>query len=176
MPDQRSLQVGAVAGLPLAYRVSMDPWRHKAKDQEEFLSHRAHDARARARARAHFAVASAPARAAFPAAVVSHPHHRRLARRGVTRALSVLACSRIDPGISHEKAEAILRAFDFTDIELPPSPEGWSGTAVPASGGYRIRATLPDGVLKPFARICDKPVAERNEEPSWESPLASRLM
>ena len=65
-------------------------------------------------------------------------------------ALSVLACSRIDPGISHEKAEAILRAFDFTDIELPPSPEGWSGTAVPASGGYRIRATLPDGVLKPF--------------------------
>ena len=69
---------------------------------------------------------------------------------GVPIALSVLACSRIDPGISHEKAEAILRAFDFTDIELPPSPEGWSGTAVPASGGYRIRATLPDGVLKPF--------------------------
>ena len=68
----------------------------------------------------------------------------------VAIALSVLACSRIDPGISREKAEAILRAFDFTDIELQPSPEGWSGTAVPASGGYRIQATLPDGVLKPF--------------------------
>ena len=41
----------------------------------------------------------------------------------VAIALSVLACSRTDPGISREKAEAILRAFDFTDIELQPSPE-----------------------------------------------------
>jgi hypothetical protein len=65
-------------------------------------------------------------------------------RRGVLVAIafSVLACSRTDPGISREKAEAILRAFDFTDIELQPSPEGWSGTAIPASGGYRIRATV----------------------------------
>ncbi len=39
----------------------------------------------------------------------------------VAIALSVLACSRTDPGISREKAEAILRAFDFTDIQ--PSPE-----------------------------------------------------
>ena len=62
------------------------------------------------------------------------------------------ACSRTDPGISREKAEAILRAFDFTDftdIELQPSPEGWSGTAVPASGGYRIRATVDrQGVMQ----------------------------
>jgi hypothetical protein len=41
----------------------------------------------------------------------------------VAIALSVLACSRTDPGISREKAEAILRAFDFADIELQPSPE-----------------------------------------------------
>jgi hypothetical protein len=67
----------------------------------------------------------------------------------VAIALSVLACSRIDPGISHEKADAILRAFDFTDIELQPSPEGWSGTVVPASGGYRIRATVDrQGVMQ----------------------------
>ena len=59
----------------------------------------------------------------------------------VAIALSVLACSRTDPGISREKAEAILRAFDFTDIQLQPSPEGWSGTAVPASGGYRLGVT-----------------------------------
>ena len=45
-------------------------------------------------------------------------------------------------GISHEKAEVILRAYDFTDIELQPSPEGWTGTATPASGGYRIQATV----------------------------------
>jgi hypothetical protein len=56
--------------------------------------------------------------------------------------LSVLECSHTDPGISREKAEAILRAFDFTDIELQPSPAGWSGTAIPASGGYRIQATV----------------------------------
>ena len=45
----------------------------------------------------------------------------------VAIALSVSACSRTDPGISREKAvvsmAAILRAFDFTDIELQPSPE-----------------------------------------------------
>ena len=34
---------------------------------------------------------------------------------GSAVALSVLACSRTDPGISREKAEAILRAFDFTE-------------------------------------------------------------
>jgi hypothetical protein len=67
----------------------------------------------------------------------------------VAIALSVLACSRTDPGVSLEKAEAILRAFDFTDIELQPSPEGWSGTAIPASGGYRIRATVDrQGVMQ----------------------------
>ena len=57
-------------------------------------------------------------------------------------ALSVLACSRTDPGISREKAEGILRAYDLTDIQLQPSPEGWSGTAVPARGGYRMQATV----------------------------------
>jgi hypothetical protein len=60
----------------------------------------------------------------------------------VAIALSVLACSRTDPGISREKADAILRAYDFTGIELQPSPAGWSGTAIPASGGYRIQATV----------------------------------
>jgi hypothetical protein len=74
---------------------------------------------------------------------------RRVVLVAVAIALSVLACSRTDPGISREKAEAILRAFDFTDIELQPSPEGWSGTAVPASGGYRIRATVDrQGVMQ----------------------------
>ena len=67
---------------------------------------------------------------------------RRVVLVAVAIALSVLASSRPDPGISREKAEAILRAYDFTDIQLQPSPAGWSGTAIPASGGYRIQATI----------------------------------
>ena len=50
------------------------------------------------------------------------------------------ACSRTDPGISREKAEAVLRAYNYTDIELQADPDGWSGTAVPASGGYKAPA------------------------------------
>jgi hypothetical protein len=46
-----------------------------------------------------------------------------------------VACSHgpVDPGISREKAEAVLKAFDYTDIVLQADPNGWSGTAVPAS-------------------------------------------
>ena len=76
---------------------------------------------------------------------------RRVVLVAVAIALSVLvlACSRPDPGISREKAEAILRAYDFTDIQLQPSPAGWSGTAIPASGGYRIQATIDrQGVMQ----------------------------
>ena len=64
---------------------------------------------------------------------------RRVVLVAVAIALSVLACSRTDPGISREKAEVILRAY----------PAGWSGTAVPASGGYRIQATVDrQGVMQ----------------------------
>jgi hypothetical protein len=75
---------------------------------------------------------------------------RRVVLVAAAIALSVLACSRrTDPGISREKAEAILRAYDFTDIQLQPSPAGWSGTAIPASGGYRIQATVDrQGVMQ----------------------------
>jgi hypothetical protein len=50
-------------------------------------------------------------------------------------ALIVVACSHhVDPGISRsEKAEAVLRAFDYTDIALQADPNGWSGTAIPAA-------------------------------------------
>jgi len=56
--------------------------------------------------------------------------------------LVVLACSRVDPGIGQEKAEAVMRSFDFTDLSLQPSPAGWTGTAVPQGGGYRMRVTV----------------------------------
>jgi hypothetical protein len=60
----------------------------------------------------------------------------------VATALSVLACSRTDPGISREKAAAVLKAYDYTEIELQAAPDGWTGTAIPASGGYRMRVTV----------------------------------
>ena len=67
----------------------------------------------------------------------------------VAIALSVLACSRTDPGISREKAEAALRAYDYAEIELQAAPDGWSGTAVPASGGYRMNVTVDrNGVMQ----------------------------
>jgi hypothetical protein len=61
----------------------------------------------------------------------------------------VLACSRSDPGISREHAEAVLRGFDFTDLALQPTPAGWTGTAVPQDGGYRMRVTVDrQGVMQ----------------------------
>jgi hypothetical protein len=56
--------------------------------------------------------------------------------------LVLAACSHTDPGISREKAEAVLKAYDYTDIELQADPSGWSGTAIPASGGYRMSVTI----------------------------------
>jgi hypothetical protein len=79
---------------------------------------------------------------------VIHPQEPRDHRIGVWWwasvgvALTVLACNRVDLGISREKAEAILKAHDYTEIELQADPNGWSGTAIPASGGYRMRATV----------------------------------
>jgi hypothetical protein len=57
-------------------------------------------------------------------------------------ALTLTACSRTDPGISREKAEALLKGYDYTEIELQAAAGGWSGTAVPASGGYRMSVTV----------------------------------
>ena len=57
-------------------------------------------------------------------------------------ALTLTACSRTDPGISREKAEAVLKVYDYTEIELQAAPDGWSGTAIPASGGYRMSVTV----------------------------------
>ena len=57
-------------------------------------------------------------------------------------ALTLTACSRTDPGISREKAEAVLKLYDYTEIELQAAPDGWSGTAVPTSGGYQMSATV----------------------------------
>ena len=57
-------------------------------------------------------------------------------------ALTLTACNRNDPGISREKAEAALKLYDYTEIALQAAPDGWSGTAVPASGGYRLSVTV----------------------------------
>jgi hypothetical protein len=74
-----------------------------------------------------------------------------MVRRIVTVfALVVMACSHTDPGISREKAEAVLQAFDYTDIALQADPHGWSGTATPASGGYRLRVTVDRNGLLQF--------------------------
>jgi hypothetical protein len=48
---------------------------------------------------------------------------RRLA--SVAIPLTIVDCSRVDPDFSREKAEAILRAHDFTEIELQADPNGW---------------------------------------------------
>jgi hypothetical protein len=70
-------------------------------------------------------------------------------RKMLLLALAVLACSRADPGISREKAAAVLRGFDFTDLSLQPTPNGWIGTAVPQGGGYRMRVTVDrQGVMQ----------------------------
>ncbi len=67
----------------------------------------------------------------------------------VAIALTFLACSRADPGISREKAEAVLKAYDYTEIELQAAPNGWSGTAIPERGGYRMRVTVDrNGVMQ----------------------------
>lgn len=59
------------------------------------------------------------------------------------------ACDRNDPGISREKAEAVLKAYDYSDIELQADPNGWSGTVVPTSGGYRLNVTIDrNGVMQ----------------------------
>jgi hypothetical protein len=63
--------------------------------------------------------------------------------------LVLLACCRADPGISRENAEAVMRSFDFTDLSLQPIPNGWTGTAVPQGGGYRMSVTVDQqGVMQ----------------------------
>ena len=49
------------------------------------------------------------------------------ATRIVPLALIAMACSHADPGISREKAEAALQAYDYVDISLQATPTGWSG-------------------------------------------------
>ena len=56
--------------------------------------------------------------------------------------LTLTACSHTDPGISREKAEAVLKNYDYIEIELQAASDGWSGTALPASGGYRLSVTV----------------------------------
>jgi hypothetical protein len=63
--------------------------------------------------------------------------------------LVVGACSRPDPGISREKAEAVLGSFNLTDLSLQPTPVGWTGTARPQGGGYRMSVTVDrQGVME----------------------------
>ena len=63
--------------------------------------------------------------------------------------LVILACSNADPGISREKAEAVLRRFNLTELSLQPTPAGWTGTARPQGGGYRVSVTVDrQGVMQ----------------------------
>jgi hypothetical protein len=63
--------------------------------------------------------------------------------------LIILACSRADPGISREKAEAVLGSFNLTALSLQPTPAGWTGTARPQGGGYRMSVTVDrQGVMQ----------------------------
>ena len=64
-------------------------------------------------------------------------------------ALTLTACSRTDPGISREKAEAVLKVYDYTEIALQAAPDGWSGTAIPASDGYWMSVMVDqNGMLR----------------------------
>ena len=70
------------------------------------------------------------------------------ATRIVPLALIAMACSHADPGISREKAEAALQAYDYVDISLQATPNGWSGRAIPARGGYWMDVTVDrNGVI-----------------------------
>jgi hypothetical protein len=65
--------------------------------------------------------------------------------------VTLVGCQRSDPGISRERAEAILRGFGFVNINLGPTIDGWTGFAdrgrntyrmvvhVDNDGGFRIR-------------------------------------
>jgi len=77
-------------------------------------------------------------------------------------ALTLTACGRTEPGISREKAEAVLKLYDYTEIELQAAPDGWSGTAVPASGGYRMSAMIDrNGMMKLQPCVCGGKVPAR---------------
>ena len=70
-------------------------------------------------------------------------------REALLLPLIILACSRADPGISREKAEAVLRSFNLADLSLQPTPAGWTGTARPQGGGYRMSVTVDrQGVMQ----------------------------
>jgi hypothetical protein len=76
-------------------------------------------------------------------------------RKVLPLAFVVLACSRADLGISRERTEAVLQSFDFTDLSLQPTPNGWTGTAVPQGGGYRMRVTVDrQGVMQLEPESC----------------------
>jgi hypothetical protein len=63
-------------------------------------------------------------------------------RKVLLLALAVQACSPADPGISREKAEAVLRSFNLNVLSLQPTPDGWTGAVVPQRGGYRMQVTV----------------------------------
>ena len=54
----------------------------------------------------------------------------------------LVGCHRSDPGISKEKAEAILHGFGFVNFDLGPTPDGWLGSADRGSDTYRIRVSV----------------------------------
>jgi hypothetical protein len=67
----------------------------------------------------------------------------------VLLAVAAFGCGRADPGISCDKAEAVLKAYNYDDIEFQAASNGWSGTAIPAGGGYRMSVAVDrDGVLQ----------------------------
>ena len=63
-------------------------------------------------------------------------------RKMLLLTLAVQACSPADPGISREKAEAVLQSVNLNVLSLQPTPEGWTGVVVPERGGYRMRVTV----------------------------------
>ena len=80
----------------------------------------------------------------------------------LVRSLTLTACSSTDPGISREKAEAVLKVYDYTEIELQAAPNGWSGTALPASGGYRMSVTVDrNGTMQLQPCACGGKVSAR---------------
>jgi hypothetical protein len=55
----------------------------------------------------------------------------------------LVGCSTPNPGISRERAEAILRGTNLTEnINIGPDPRGWAGTARFAGGGYTMRVVV----------------------------------
>jgi hypothetical protein len=63
--------------------------------------------------------------------------------------VALVGCHRPDPGISKEKAEAVLHEYHYVDIDIGPTSDGWEGLADQGPNTYQIQVHINrDGALE----------------------------